>query len=137
METFNFTINLIVFFVFNTFIIIIIILVKNWIFLIIYFVFVSPATYELIKQIKLKRTTLNNTDVNRNDIFILSIDQSANNSQSNQFQHSNGANLDSQFNQNQSTEPPPYHLVTIELPSYEEAVKHENTNGNCLKLGQV
>ena len=137
METFNLTINLIVFFVFNTFIIIIIILVKNWIFLIVYFVFVSPATYELIKEIKLKRTTLNNTNVNRNDIFIVSIGQSANYSQSNQFQHSNGANLHSQLNQNQSTEPPPYHLVTIELPSYEEAVKQENTNRNCLKPGQV
>ena len=87
---------------------------------------IPPLTCELTRRIKLKRTTLINTNVNRNDIFIVSIGQSTNNLQSNRFQHSNGVNSNSQLNQNsinQSTEPPSYDMVKIELPSYEEAVK--------------
>lgn len=41
--------------------------------------------------------------------------------------------IDSQVNTNQlnqCTEPPPlYEIIAIELPSYDEAVKHENSNG--------
>ena len=41
--------------------------------------------------------------------------------------------IDSQVNTNQlnqCTEPPPlYEMIAIELPSYDEAVKHENSNG--------
>lgn len=131
METFTFCINLIGFFLVNTLLIIFIIFaVKNCPFLILILVFIPPLTCELIRRIKLKRTTLNNTNVNRNHIFIVPIGQSTNNFQLNQFQHSNGVNLNSQLNQNsinQSTESPPYDMVTIELPSYEEAVKQKNT----------
>ena len=131
METFTFCINLIGFFVVNTLLILFLIFaIKNSPFLILILVLIPPLTCELIRRIKLKRTTPINTNVNRNDIFIVSIGQTTNNLQSNRFQHSNGINSNSQLNQysiNQSTEPPSYDMVTIELPSYEQALKQENT----------
>ena len=61
----------------------------------------------------------------------MSSGQSANNFQLNQFQLSNQVNSNPQLNRNlehQSTEPPPYDMVIVELSSYEEAVKQENSH---------
>ena len=85
-------------------------------------------------------TILNNSNDNGNPndhhIVILSnelttntIYLQSNQSHLNQFSSEIDSNSNQhQFNQNtiESTEPPPYYMVTSELPSYEEAVQQEN-----------
>ena len=120
METFSLCLYIILLFVINSLTFVSIIFATKYCpFLIVFLILIPPLSFQFLKWIKQKRSAKNYTEnSDANHIFFISrLIGRPINSQSNSTQIN-------QLTNNESSEPPPaYDMVTIDLPSYDDAVK--------------
>lgn len=116
METFSLCLYIILLFVINLLTFVSIIFAAKYCpFLIVFLIFIPPLSFEFLKWIKQRRSAKSYTEnSDANHIFFVSrFIGRPTNSQSNS----------TQINQLTSEPPPAYDMVTIDLPSYDDAVK--------------